>query len=119
MTIDFTVLDPVRDGKENILIITDVFSKFALAFPIKNQKASTVTKVLVEEIFNMFGCPEQVHSDQGRNFEGQLIEELYKHYHIKKSRATPYHRQGNGVCDRFNRTLHGMLATLRREQREQ
>ena len=118
LAMDFTLLEPSRDGKENVLIVTDVFSKFALAFPTKNQRASTVAKILVEEIFNRFGCPERVHSDQGRNFESQLVEELCKYYGIKKSRTTPYHPQGNGVCERFNRTLHGMLSTLSRDQRE-
>lgn len=119
LAMDFTLLEPARDGKENVLVVTDVFSKFALAFPTKNQKASTVAKILVEEIFYRFGCPERVHSDQGRNFESQLVGELCKYYRVEKSRTTPYHPQGNGVCERFNRTLHGMLATLGREQREQ
>lgn len=119
LAVDFSLLDPARDGKENVLVVTDVFSKFALAFPTKNQKASTVAKILVEEIFHRFGCPERLHSDQGRNFEGQLVPEVCKYYHVAKSRATPYHPRGNGVCERFNRTLHGMLATLGREQREQ
>lgn len=61
LAMDFTVLDPARDGKENVLNVTDVFNKFVLAFPTNNQKASTVAKVLVE-MFNMFGCPERVHS---------------------------------------------------------
>ena len=118
LAMDFTLLDPSRDGKEMVLVVTDVFSKFALAFPTKNQRASTVAKILVEEIFNRFGCPERVHSDQGRNFESQLVDELCKYYGIQKSRTTPYHPQGNGICERFNRTLHGMLSTLSRDQRE-
>ena len=118
LAVDFTLLDPARDGKENVLVVTDVFSKFALAFPTKNQKAGTVAKILVEEIFHRFGCPERLHSDQGRNFEGKLVQELCKYYRVAKSRTTPYHPQGNGICERFNRTLHGMLVTLGQEQRE-
>ncbi|XP_063888604.1 uncharacterized protein LOC135115599 [Scylla paramamosain] len=106
-------------GRKMLLAIIDVFSKFALAIPTKNQKATTVGKILVEEIFNRFGCPEQIHSDQGKNFEGQLVQELCKRYQVNKSPTSPYHPQGNGVCERFNRTMHGMLATLCKEQREQ
>ena len=115
---DFTLLEAFRDGKETVLIVTDVFSKLALAFPTRDQRASTVANILVEEIFNRFGCPERVHSDQGRSSESQLADKLCKYYGIKKSRTTPYHPQGNGVCERFNRALHGMLSILSRNQRE-
>lgn len=60
VAMDFTLLDPAWDGIENLLIVTDVFSKFALAFPTRDQKASTITKILVEEIFNRFGIPERL-----------------------------------------------------------
>ena len=53
------MLEPVRDGKEILLVVTDVFSKFSLPFPTKNQKASTAAKILVEEIFYRFGYPER------------------------------------------------------------
>ena len=119
LAMDFTLLDPSRDGKENVLVITDVFSKYSFAFATKNQRAGTVAKILVEEIFDRFGVPEKLHSDQGRNFESKLVQELCAYYHVEKSRTSSYHPEGNGGCERFNRTLHGMLTTLGSEQRQQ
>ncbi|KAI2647670.1 Protein NYNRIN [Labeo rohita] len=69
LAIDFTTLEPSSDGRENVLIMTDVFSKYTLAVPTRDQRAITVASVLVQEWFYKLGVPARIHSDQGRNFE--------------------------------------------------
>ena len=51
-------------------------------------------------------------SDQGRNFESELISELCKLAQVEKVHTTPYHPMTNGQCERFNSTLCNMLGTL-------
>uniref|UniRef100_A0A3P9NJ42 Gypsy retrotransposon integrase-like protein 1 n=1 Tax=Poecilia reticulata TaxID=8081 RepID=A0A3P9NJ42_POERE len=117
LAIDFTVLEPATDGRENVLVMTDVFSKFPQTVPTKDQRASTVAEALVKHWAQPFGPPVWIHSDQGRHFESKLVHQLCKVYKIEKSRTTPYHPEGNGQCERFNRTLHDLLRTLSPEQK--
>jgi transposase InsO family protein len=115
--VDFLSLEPSKGAVENILVVTDHFSRYAQAFPTKNQTAQTTAKVLFENFIVHYGFPERLHSDQGRNFESSTIKRLCELAGVEKSRTTPYHPMGNGQCERFNRTLLSMLGTLSSDQK--
>ena len=70
-----------------------------------------MAKKLTDEFFFRFSPPEQLHSDQGRNFESETISEICKLLGVVKTRTTPYHPQSDGLVERFNRTLLDMLST--------
>ena len=110
--VDFMVIEPSSDGRENVLVIADVFAKFTVAVVTRNQLAETVAKALVHERFQRYGVPQRIHSDNSRNFESAVVTALSKLYHIKRSHTTPYHPIGNAQCDRFNRNLHDLLRIL-------
>ena len=110
IAIDFSMLEKAQ-GFENVLVLTDVFSKRTIAAPTRDQSALTVAIILVNELFFKFGVCKRIHSDQGKCFEAEIIK-LCTLYRIKKTRTTPYHPQGNGQCERFNRTLHDLLRSL-------
>ncbi len=47
LALNFTVLEPSRSGLENVLVMTDIFTKYTLAVPTRDQRAETVAQVLV------------------------------------------------------------------------
>ena len=115
--LDFTKIDPSKTGKENVLVITDAFTKFSLAVCTPNQTAKTVAKILVEKWFHVYGVPSRIHSDQGRCFDSNIIKALCKMYGVEQSFTSPYNPRGNAFCECFNRTLFGLLKTLKSEEK--
>ena len=109
---DYLSLEPSKGNIENVLVITDYFTRYALAYPSKTQTAQATARILWDNFFCHYGFPEKFISDQDRNFESDLIKELCKIAGVKKLHTTPYHPQGNGQCERFNSTLCNMLGTL-------
>ena len=114
LCIDFLKVDPSRDGKENILVLTDAFTKLSQAFITNNQ---TLAKILVEKWFYVYGIPAHIHSDKGQSFENAIISKLYSMYNIKQSRTMSHNLCGNSICERFNHTLLGLLQSLPKEQK--
>ena len=114
---DFLSLEMSSGGYENILVITDHFTRFAQAIPSRNQTAKTTARLLFDNFVCHYGFPSRLHSDQGRNFESEVIKELCSIANVEKSRTTPYHPMGNGIQERFNRTLLNMLGTLEDDQK--
>ena len=110
---DFLVLEMSAGGYENILVITDHFTRYAQALPSKNQTAKTTARLLFDNFICHYGFPTRLHSDQRRKFErlSSGYQELCSIANIKKPRSTLYHPMGNGMQKRLNQTLLNMFGT--------
>ena len=105
-------LPVTAQGNKYVLVACDCFTRWVEVYAIQNQEAVTVAKTLVDEMFCRFSPPEQLHSDQGRQFEADLLKEVCTLLQIHKTRTTAYHPHCNGLVERFNRTLLDMLSTV-------
>ena len=96
-------------GHSWLLVVSDHFTRWCDAIPIADGKAPTVARALDERVFCYMGLPEQLHSNQGANFQSTLFKELCQRWRVDQTRTTPYHPQGNGVVERNNRALGDSL----------
>ena len=111
--ITLDVLGPLptsESGNKYVLLIADYFTKWPEAYPLPNQEAITIAEVLVKEYICRFGVPLEIHSDQGRNFESNVFQEMCSLLGIRKTRTTPLHPQSDGMVERMNRTLEAQLS---------
>jgi len=48
-------------------------------------------RIMYDKFFAQFGLPNQLHTDQGRNFESKLFCEMCQLTGVVKTRTTPFH----------------------------
>ncbi|XP_060064941.1 uncharacterized protein LOC132545285 [Ylistrum balloti] len=87
----------------------DQFSKWIECVALPNQKAELIAKEFFERFVVTFGCPLTVHTDQGKNFDGNLFKAFCSILQITKTRTTPYHPSSNGKVERCNRSILQMI----------
>ena len=116
--LDYLQIEPSKGNIETVLIVTDYFTRYAQAYPSKTQTALATAKLLWNNFIIHYGFPNKIISDQGRNFESELLPNLCEVAGVQKLRTTPYNPETNGKCERFNSTLLNMLGTLSPEQKK-
>lgn len=107
-----------KQGNRYILVVVDQFTKWLECYPLKDQTAETLAKVLTCEFFSRFGCPLQIHTDQGRNFDGNLFRALCELLEIVKTRTTPYRPCSNGQVERYNRIILQIIRCFSHDQKD-
>ena len=108
--VDVLQLPLTESGNQYVVIFLDYLTKWVEAFAVPDQSATTIAKLLVEEIFCRHGAPEHLLSDRGANFLSSLIQDVCKYLDIKKVNTSGYHPQTDGLVERFNSTLINMLS---------
>ena len=118
--VSLDIIGPLPEtGKHNIYILTivDHFTKFAEAYPLMDQTAITVADSFAVNWISHYGVPDQIHCDQGRQFESNLLKSLCDLLKISKSKTTPYRPQSDGLTERLNRTIQDLLSIVVNEER--
>ena len=115
----YLCLEPGKGLEENVLVITDHFTRYAQAYVTRTQTAQITAKTLWDKFLVHYGLPKKILTDQGQNFESQLVADLCELIGVQKIWTSLYHLQTNGQCERFNSTLINMLGTLHKEKKSE
>ncbi|CAN2390101.1 K02A2.6-like [Pristimantis euphronides] len=102
---------PSTSGKCFILTVVDYATRYPEAIALSSIRADKVADALLG-IFSRVGFPREMLTDQGTQFMSNLMQCLCKRIQVQHMRASPYHPQTNGLCERFNGTLNQMLKML-------
>ncbi|XP_076434600.1 uncharacterized protein LOC143274616 [Babylonia areolata] len=98
-------------GHHYILVMVDYATRYPEAVPLRSIDTPTVAEALWQ-MWTRVGVPDQVLSDQGTQFMGNVMREVHQLLGIKGLFTSPYHAQANGLVERFNATLKKMLQRL-------
>ena len=120
--VDFTSIEETVPLKEdpvicNVLVLQDHFSKYVVAYVVKDQTACTAAETLRIGYFGLFGAPAYLVSDQGKAFTGHVISHLCELYGVQKPRTSPYHAQTNGQVEHMNQTFIHMIGKLEEDRK--
>ena len=109
--VDFTSIE------ETVPLLQDHFSKYVVAYVVKDQTAHTAAETLRIGYFGLFGAPAYLVSDQGKAFTGHVITHLCELYGVQKLRTSPYHAQTNGQVECMNQTIIHMISKLEEDRK--
>jgi hypothetical protein len=104
-------LPPSRKQNTFIFVIQCCFSKYCLLFPIRRATSEIIAKLLEEEVFLVHGVPSTVLMDNGKQFVGNTLKQLYNKYNIPNVKFTPKYTPQFNCVERYNKTLLTAVST--------
>ena len=88
--LNYLCLEPWKGLEENVLVVTDHFTRYAQAYVTKTQTAQMTAKTLWDKFIVHYGLPKKILMDQGQNFESQLVADLCQLMGTWKVWNSPY-----------------------------
>ncbi|KAL3973850.1 calcitonin receptor-like [Sarotherodon galilaeus] len=112
-------LPETRLGNRYVLTMTDLFTKWVIAEPLKSKTAAEVSAIMTSKLYT-FGMVRKIITDQGKEFVNQLNNSIFSMLNIKHAVSSAYHPQTNGqVLRNFERAQDTQRKTFGTRKRKQ
>ena len=111
---------PPLGGYDSCLVVTCGLSRFTLVFPCNKRITGEQTvKTLVEQWFQPYGAPKQVHSDEDVRIRSDTgwYKRVLNALNVEVTTGVPYTHTSNPLCERQNRVMEQNLRLLMKLER--
>ena len=99
-------------GNSYALMVVNQLTKWLECYPLAIRTAMTVAQSLVDNFISRFSRTVIIHTDQGRQFDGELFNAVCKLLQTVKTRTTPVYPASNGQVERYNRTILSLIRVI-------
>ncbi|KAG2784584.1 hypothetical protein PC116_g18592 [Phytophthora cactorum] len=91
------------------MVFIDHFTWWAKSFAVRRLDSVTLVEAIANGVVARHGIPSRLRSANGSNFISEVAKSFYQTLGIKKLYGAAYHPRTQGLVERFNGTLIGML----------
>ena len=96
-------------GNKYIIVIVDCFGKYLVSVPVPDKEATTAARALLEHWCWIFGIPERILSDRGKEFRSKIWDSICELLDIDRVNTTPWHPQGDGQSKKSVQQIKKMI----------
>ena len=112
VSVDVLKLPITENGYQYLVVFIDSFSRFSILVPLKHKSAQSVAQAFIDEVICRYASPRVLLSDNGSEFNNDILRAVCDAFQIRKCNIVPYAPQANGKVERANRRILDILRHL-------
>ena len=86
-------------GNQYIFNITDVATRYVFSIPLKDKTTALVAERLVNKVFSIYCSPTVFITDQGGEFNSELMLQVCALFGVSKLRSSAFHSIAQGLIE--------------------
>ena len=91
------------------ILVVDRYSHFPLLQEYKATPSSQQVTATIKGYCAMFGCPEELMSDNGPQYAGDPFKNFCREWHISHKTSSPHYAQSNGFIERHVKHIKTLI----------